>query len=138
MHMSDPRSERLAHLRDLIAQQAVANQAEIVAALQQAGFSCTQSSVSRDLADLNALKKNGRYVLAPSGPTLDIVSVEPAGPNLLVVKTPIGAASLIGVQIDSLNLSQIVGTIAGDDTIFIATANADDQAVVTTLLQHNL
>lgn len=132
MHMNESRDERLSQIRQIIASQSVKNQEELAQLLTDAGYSCTQSSVSRDLHDLGVVKSDGKYTLKETEimQRLGILSAVPAGPNLLVVKTSVGAAQLVGVQIDHLGLSQIIGTVAGDDTIFIATANQADQSIV--------
>lgn len=133
MHMNESRDERLSQIRQIIATQSVKNQEELVQLLTDAGYSCTQSSVSRDLHDLGVVKSQGQYTLKETDlmKQLGVVSATPAGPNLLIVKTAIGAAQLVAFQIDQLGLKQIIGTVAGDDTIFIATANQADQTLVT-------
>lgn len=127
-------------IRGLLAKAPIRSQADLCRALRAKGFRVTQSSVSRDLAELHAVKADGRYVLteslaepASSAPTLqraagDIVSVLPAGPHLLVVKTPPGRASAVGLAIDSAQWPDIVGTVAGDDTLFIALSGRRNQA----------
>jgi transcriptional regulator of arginine metabolism len=62
-------------------------------------------------------------------------SVEPAGPNLVVLKTPPGAASQVAIAIDGEAWQEVVGTIAGDDTVFIATRGRSQQARLETLLK---
>jgi len=136
MHMNESRDERLSQIRQIIASQPVKNQEELAQLLTDAGYSCTQSSVSRDLHDLGVVKSDGKYTLKETEimQRLGVLSAVPAGPNLLVVKTSVGAAQLVGVQIDQLGLSQIIGTVAGDDTIFIATASQADQSIVANAL----
>lgn len=117
---------------------AVRRQADLVNLLKKAGHDVTQSSVSRDLRDLGVSKAGGRYVL----PAEDLVrangdfgtlaqfvrEVRPAGPTLAVVKTTVGAAQSVAVALDRSAWPEIVGTISGDDTIFIATAGARAQS----------
>ncbi len=136
MHMNESRDERLSQIRQIIASQPVKNQEELAQLLSDAGYSCTQSSASRDLHDLGVVKSDGKYTLKETEimQRLGVLSAVPAGPNLLVVKTSVGAAQLVGVQIDQLGLSQIIGTVAGDDTIFIATASQADQSIVANAL----
>ena len=98
----------------------------------------TQSSISRDLRDLGVLKASGRYVLPPdevtrangdfSALTQFVREVRKAGPCITVVKTTIGAAQSVAVAIDKAEWPEVVGTISGDDTIFIATEDARAQA----------
>ena len=112
-------------------------QEALVARLGEAGFAATQATVSRDLEALGAVKlrRDGtvRYVLAESfggsgAPRLGamlaqwVVSMTPAG-ALLVLKTPPGSANIVAHAIDQAGLAEVAGTIAGDDTIFVALAD---------------
>jgi transcriptional regulator of arginine metabolism len=95
------------------------------------GFSVTQASVSRDLDELGVTKIGGRYVR--SIPTVDggiaaRATFDTAGPHMIVGKCASGLASAITVRIDSMNFPEIVGTIAGDDTIMIAVKSPEAQA----------
>jgi transcriptional regulator of arginine metabolism len=130
--MNDTREARLDAIRTIIAETPIPNQEELIKALTNLGYSVTQSSVSRDLTDLRINKSGGFYVLPETNAIqqLGILQAIPAGPNLLVLKTAIGAAPLIGLKIDQLRLSQIIGTISGDDTIFIATAQHTDHPII--------
>lgn len=115
----------------------VRGQAELVRLLKKAGHEVTQSSVSRDLRDLKVSRVSGRYVPAP-----DIIAnvdsdfaalarfvrdIRQAGPSLTVIKTSIGTAQSVAVAIDRAAWPEVVGTISGDDTIFIATVSAAAQ-----------
>src|ERR1043166_5864569 len=117
------KSERQDTIRKLLAANAVHSQAELAARLRKLGHTVTQASVSRDLDELGAFKVNGNYALPGSngdssqfGP----VRFATAGENLIVGKCRSGLASAITVRIDAAAIQEIVGTIAGDDTIFIA------------------
>lgn len=136
MHMSQTKDARLQLIRSLLTAQEVRSQEDLQTSLTQAGYAVTQSSVSRDLADLGVQKQRGRYMLPtpPQSQELGLVSLKPAGPNLLVLRTAIGAAQLVAVRLDNLGRSEIVGTVAGDDTIFVATATAADQASLMSAL----
>jgi len=89
----------------------------------------TQSSVSRDIVRLGLTKANGHYVApqAASALALPYIELDTAGDNLIVLKTDIGQAQLIAVKIDATHIQEIVGTVAGDDTIFIATKDGANQ-----------
>jgi transcriptional regulator of arginine metabolism len=110
---------------------AVGRQAELVALLHRAGFDATQSSVSRDLRELGVVKGADRYLLPAAEDALtpshfeDIRSFlkgyRAAGPTLTVLRTTTGAAQSVAIAIDKAHWPEVVGTIAGDDTIFIAT-----------------
>lgn len=113
----------------------IASQEDVVARLGASGIEATQATVSRDLEELGAVKRRAggglRYALGEaSDPARHeqqlarvlaewATSVEPAGP-LVVVKTPPGSANLVANAIDAAHLPGIAGTIAGDDTVFVA------------------
>src|SRR5690606_23876391 len=91
--------------------------------------------ISRDFQELGVVKLGGRYVSAsemqepePAPTNFSIVSVKSAGPNLSVVKTPAGAANLLAIKLDSQQIPGVVGTIAGDDTVFVALSGKAAQA----------
>jgi transcriptional regulator of arginine metabolism len=122
---------------NLIGAKRIGRQDEIVKALADLGFTVTQASVSRVLDELGIVKLNGAYTQPQHGAAglgIVLLSVDAAGPNLLVAKTPAGLASASAVMIDAAKLPQIVGTLAGDDTIFIAvTGEKEQKAVIKTL-----
>jgi transcriptional regulator of arginine metabolism len=123
-------------LAKIIREQTVGRQAELVAMLRKHGHAATQSSVSRDLRELGVAKLGRRYVLPESAATVKndfstlkqfVSAVLTAGTNLTVLRTTVGAAQSVAVAIDTARWSEVVGTISGDDTIFIATAGAREQ-----------
>ena len=113
------------------------NQDELVKVLRKHGFEATQSSVSRDLRELGVAKAGYHYIVPQAGDvqTVDafaavanfVVEVRTAGPSLTVVKTTTGTAQSVAVAIDRSHWPDVVGTISGDDTIFIATDEGRDQ-----------
>jgi len=115
----------------------VRKQEDLVRLLKKEGHDVTQSSVSRDLRDLGVLKASGRYVLPPDEVTRAngdfgmlaqfVRGLRRAGPSITVLRTTIGAAQSVAVAIDKAEWPEVAGTISGDDTIFIATANARAQ-----------
>ena len=126
-------------LKRIIRQGEVGRQAELVRLLKRAGYAVTQSSVSRDLRDLGVAKVGDRYVLAEdaAAPVAGLgavaafmQAVRAAGPHLTVVRTSIGSAQSVALAIDRARWPEVVGTLSGDDTIFIATANASAQRTV--------
>jgi transcriptional regulator of arginine metabolism len=143
---AEVRRQRRQVLSELIRQGNVHSQADLVEGLRQRGFSVTQSSVSRDLRDLRVGKVAGRYVLpatflavqdiarngeeVPGEISRWVRSVRAAGPHLLVVKTAQGSAMQVATNLDHMNWTDIVGTVAGDDTIFIATEGKAAQSRV--------
>jgi transcriptional regulator of arginine metabolism len=123
-------------LAKIIREQSVGRQTELVALLRKLGHAATQSSVSRDLRELGVAKMGDRYVLPETAlqPKNDFSTLKQfvsarltAGTNLTILKTSIGSAQSVAVAIDTARWPEVVGTISGDDTIFIATAGADAQ-----------
>jgi transcriptional regulator of arginine metabolism len=123
-------------LAKIIREQSVGRQTELVELLRKLGHIATQSSVSRDLRELGVAKMGDRYVLPDSGvtPKSDFSALKQfvsarltAGTNLTVLKTTIGSAQSVAVAIDTAQWPEVVGTISGDDTIFIATSGAEAQ-----------
>ncbi len=118
----------------------VRKQTDLVGLLRKEGYDVTQSSVSRDLRDLGVLKASGRYALPPDEITRAngdfatlsqfVRQVRTAGPCVTVVRTTIGAAQSVAVAIDKAQWPEVVGTISGDDTIFIATERQSAQSKV--------
>jgi transcriptional regulator of arginine metabolism len=133
-HASAP--ARRAVLAKIIREQSVGKQSELVVILREHGHVATQSSVSRDLREMGVAKLGDRYVLpeAASAARNDFSTLKQfvnarltAGTNLTVLKTTVGSAQSVAVAIDTARWPEVVGTISGDDTIFIATAGALEQ-----------
>ena len=137
-------AERRNAILRLLRASAVRKQEEIVDLLKGQGFPVTQSSVSRDLRDLGVLKAGGRY-LAPDATqrSLDdfgtlrqfVRGGATAGSSLTVLRTTVGAAQSVAIAIDKAEWPEVVGTISGDDTIFIATDSAAAQTAVVARLR---
>jgi transcriptional regulator of arginine metabolism len=129
------RRERQAAILRLVDELEVGTQAELVEALRDAGHDVVQTTVSRDVAELGLVKvraASGRLVYAPPGPTPAerrtalraalrrwALSFEATG-NLVVVITPPGYASALAQALDEASHPSVAGTIAGDNTIFVA------------------
>lgn len=120
-------------ITELIRANNIGTQDELAEILEKRGFSVTQSSVSRDLLDIGIIKAGGFYAL-PQKPAdavvFGLLGLDTAGESLIVAKCESGLASAVAVRIDSANIAEIVGTIAGDDTIFIAVKDAKLQKTV--------
>ena len=135
-------------IAELLQNHVIRRQSELVRLLRAKGLDATQSSVSRDLRDLGVAKLTAGYSLPEpikrnNADALRLVAefirnVRPAGPNLLVVTTAIGAAQRVCVTLDRANWPEVVGTISGDDTIFVATAGAGAQRRLNARLQTSL
>lgn len=116
----------------IVTSERVSGQEQLARLLNAQGFGVTQSSVSRDLEELGIVK-SGRFYTVPTktlDPGYGEVEFKRAGDNLVVVRCRSGLASAIAVRIDSAQVGDIVGTIAGDDTIFVAVENATAQRSV--------
>jgi transcriptional regulator of arginine metabolism len=129
--MPNERDQRRRRILELVATRELRTQDELAEALAASGGPATQSSVSRDIAALGLVKVDGVYrrpprVLRPRGNpdeeriAEDVLSADAAGDALLVLKTAAGEASHVAVGLDRLAWPEVVGTIAGDDTIFVA------------------
>jgi transcriptional regulator of arginine metabolism len=153
------KAARHARIVEILGQRPVRSQAELAAALADVGFVVTQATLSRDLDELGAVKlrtpdgglplyvvpEDGSPVAARS--SIDappqrlarllgelLVSAE-ASANLVVLRTPPGAAHFLASAMDRASLSQVLGTIAGDDTILVV---ARDPAGGAPLVEHLL
>ncbi|HEV7699034.1 MAG TPA: hypothetical protein VGO43_02295 [Pyrinomonadaceae bacterium] len=124
------KQERQNRILQLIGTETIHSQVDLTTRLAELGFPATQASVSRDLDELGVIKVHGAYGIPrvdDPGSRFGPVSFLRAGDNLIVGKCSPGLASAITVRIDSASISEIVGTIAGDDTIFIAVPDARAQ-----------
>lgn len=142
---SEEQLQRRAAIRDLLVTGPAETQGSLVSALEDLGFAATQSSVSRDLREIGAIKTARGYELPVVNDSGDeqiaavaelLRGVTPAGANLLVMRTAIGAAQRVGLALDRCGWPGMVGTIAGDDTVFIATASAHAQKNLITRIEH--
>ena len=116
------KQERQKTILNLIRAKPIATQESLRAHLERVGVPATQSSVSRDLEELGIVKHHGRYAFphANGDATRGLLSLDAAGEVLIVARCLPGRASAVAVEIDDAALPQIVGTLAGEDTIFIA------------------
>ncbi len=128
------RNKRQLKLIEIINNQDVETQGELMELLSAAGFPTTQATISRDINDLGILKtltpnKRYKYVCPPDEKEKmtnkynnlfkeAVLSIRSAQ-NIIVVKTIIGSANSAAAFIDNLNITEIIGTLAGDDTILL-------------------
>ena len=135
------KSERQNKKIELIRKNNIETQEELADALNQAGYNVTQATVSRDIRELNLTKtsvdgKHQKYVIYQSADMNladNYVNVMRDGfismsvaQNLLVIKTVPGMASAVCAALDAMDLEEVVGSIAGDDTIMVATSSKED------------
>jgi transcriptional regulator of arginine metabolism len=127
---------RRAAIVKIIRESVVHKQEELVKLLKKQGFDATQSSISRDLRELQVAKAGDHYIVPegaggsadPFAPVSRFVTdIRTAGSALTVVKTTTGTAQSVAVAIDQAEWPEVVGTISGDDTIFIATDDGKAQ-----------
>ena len=142
---TEDQTQRRAAIRDLLLKGPAETQASLVAALQGLGHVATQSSVSRDLREIGAIKTARGYELPSTDESADhqvaavaelLRSITPAGSNLLVIHTGVGAAQRVGLALDRSGWPGMVGTIAGDDTVFVATESAHAQKNLIARIEH--
>lgn len=126
-------------IRELLMRAPADTQQALVDELTARGLVATQSSVSRDLKDLGAIKTARGYELPDAGkePHQELAavaeflrSITPAGPNLTVISTAIGAAQRVALALDRSNWAEMIGNIGGDDTVFVATDSAASQKIL--------
>jgi transcriptional regulator of arginine metabolism len=125
------KSLRQKKLLSLVRVKPFANQAELRDSLERAGFPTTQSSLSRDLEELGIVKHRGHYAIPKSNGAAarGLLSLDLCGENLVIARTEPGLASGVAVEIDGAVIPEIVGTLAGEDTIFIAVGDQKAQRV---------
>ncbi len=155
MTAPNTKAARLARIADLLEHNAVPNQARLAELLEKEGVAVTQATLSRDLDELGAVKVvtgDGRSVYAVPGEGGDpspvaalgedaavsrlarvaaevLVSAE-ASANLVVLRTPPGAAQYLASVIDHSVLPTVIGTVAGDDTVLLVARDPDGGADV--------
>jgi transcriptional regulator of arginine metabolism len=115
----------------------ISSQGDLVNELKKAGFAVTQATASRDLDEIGAVRGREGYTIAESDsdsmarsmplPGELILSVESSG-NLAVVRTPPGGAQFLASSLDHSGIKSIIGTIAGDDTVFVLSRKASGGA----------
>src|SRR3954447_23825504 len=140
MPMTKEKKRRLEAIGDLVTEKkAISSQQELIDLLAEIGIKATQSSVSRDLQELGIKRVKGRYVLKPwrpvgagdfEGAIGFIQHVKPNGPYLTIVVTNPNAAKMVAEAIESADWPEVNGILAGDETIFLATVDAEDQGLL--------
>ncbi|MEA2599967.1 MAG: transcriptional regulator of arginine metabolism [Acidobacteriota bacterium] len=127
---------RKALLDIVIDNRLIRSQTELQELLRERGIEATQSSISRDLREIGVRRVKGRYTLriwktVTDGEFKDVVGfvqqVRPSGTNLLVIMTSPGAARVVAFAIDSAGWPEVIGTVSGEDTLFVATPGEKEQ-----------
>lgn len=143
--------ERHSKIVELIGKYEIETQEELAEYLNQAGFAVTQATVSRDIRELKLTKVQSesgkqRYVVLQNQSSFSdkyirilrdgYMSMDMAQ-NILVIKTVSGMAMAVAAALDALHFNEIVGCIAGDDTIMCAVRSADDTILVMDKLKNS-
>lgn len=133
--MSSQKTYRQGQILKLVSGQQVASQDELRLRLREAGLRVTQATLSRDLHELNLVKTSGGYMALPqeAAPAAALSALARAArqfcrdirpaQNLLVLKTPPGGAQTLAAAFDAERWKEVLGTVAGDDTVLIVTAS---------------
>ena len=129
--MAKKRNGRQAAIRDIVRNKDVRTQRVLVDELRAMGFDCTQATVSRDIADMGLRKlPEGIYVLAEDLHLQRMVSELVTGvlrtDNLVMIKAQPGTASGIAAAVDAAELPDVLGSLAGNDTILVIAQTAED------------
>lgn len=144
------KSSRHSKILEIISEYPIETQDELLSRLKTEGYKVTQATISRDIKDLRLVKTLGsdgkyRYTEARAGSSdirsnfdqlfaSSVTSMDLAQ-NIVVIKTLSGMANAVCAALDSTGNSAIVGTIAGDDTIFIACRSSEHAAMLTSTLR---
>jgi len=133
---SEDQARRREAIVAMLKQGPAPTQQYVVDALIGQGCIATQSSVSRDLRELGAIKTARGYELPGTEEQQDqpmaevaalLRKISPAGPHLIVIRTAVGAAQRVALALDRSDWPEMVGNIGGDDTVFVATDSAPAQ-----------
>lgn len=129
--MAKKRNGRQDAIRDIVRNKDVRTQRVLVDELRAMGFDCTQATVSRDIADMGLRKlPEGIYVLAEDLHLQCMVSELVTGvlrtDNLVMIKAQPGTASGIAAAVDAAELPDVLGSLAGNDTILVIAQTAED------------
>lgn len=129
--MAKKRNGRQDAIRDIVRNKDVRTQRVLVDELRAMGFDCTQATVSRDIADMGLRKlPEGIYVLAEDlhlqRMVSELVTGVPRTDNLVMIKAQPGTASGIAAAVDAAELPDVLGSLAGNDTILVIAQTAED------------
>jgi transcriptional regulator of arginine metabolism len=147
------KARRQAAIQELVERDAVRSQEQLRQRLAARGFNVTQATLSRDIKELGLLKSSADGAYQPAGAESApvstasavgalgkavseyLVNAEPVQ-QLIVLRTGVGQAQMLGLAIDRARLAEVVGTIAGDDTILVITRDAKSAHAVVERLNH--
>jgi transcriptional regulator of arginine metabolism len=147
MKYPDSKTARLHVIEELIVNKEISSQNELLKILKSKGFDVTQTTLSRDLDELNAVKdskSDGKHIYVIKKKSVDklnsskgvrnklekslaefVISVDSSA-NLAIIHTPAGAAQYVASLIDQSSIEKVIATIAGDNTVLVVTKGIDD------------
>jgi|SRR5438128_806192 len=157
IHAAGEGARRREEILRIIRETAVHSQDELQALLRKSGFRVTQPTLSRDLRELGVAKSPAGYVVPGALATVtnitaftspedrqerlnrlfrnNVLSANAAG-NLVIIRTPVAAAQPVASALDAAQLDDVLGTIGGDDTIFVALATPHAASALARQIQH--
>lgn len=138
--MTKRRNSRQEAIREIVRKRAVRTQRDLVFELRDLGYTCTQATVSRDIADMGLRKlPEGVYVLAEDlhlqRMVAEFVTDVESVSNQVVLKTQPGTAPGVAAAIDAADLADIIGSIAGNDTVLAISRSGESAHMVVDLLK---
>ncbi len=146
------RGTRQEAIKKIIAEQEIATQGELTEALKERGYKTTQATVSRDINELRLVKiagttKKFKYAFEAEKPAIgnkiatifkeSVLSID-SSLNIIVIKTSGGSANSAAFFLDKLHMSEILGTVAGDDTLLIVAKSIEDAPIIMATLKEYL
>ena len=147
------KTKRQDRICDLIAKFVIETQDDLIERLNEEGYSVTQATISRDIRELRISKvlgENGKYHYTLPKPTtdplkkdlrhtyMDSVTSVACGGNVVVIKTHPGLAQAVAAGIDAMHIPELLGCVAGDDTIFAVAKDTETAGQIATRLSANL
>ncbi len=134
MNFTDARRDTI---REILAAQRISSQEALLTALAEQGIQTTQPVLSRDLRTMKVAKRAGVYTLEESDRVTPLEALRsllrtttPAGANMVIVRCEPGAASAVARALEAEQISGLLGTVAGDDTVFAAVSDPEAGALV--------
>lgn len=144
------KKERQAKIKEIVESCKIDTQDELIRKLKESGFSATQATMSRDIKDLKLTKVsdgiNGYYYVLPNVMSSDainklnaslthLITTVNCAMNIIVIKTLSGMAQAVATGIDNIKSDDILGCVAGDDTIFVVTTNTETAQTIGTRIK---
>ncbi len=134
------RNDRQSAIREIVRSEGIRTQRALVERLRERGFNCTQATISRDIGEMGLRKlPEGVYVLAEDlhlqRMVHDLVTDVRRAGNLIVVRASSGTAQGVAAALDSADLPDILGSVAGDDTILVVAASEEEGMAFESMIE---